>query len=1047
MRNKKSKNIEKAMILILMIITIAFPSFSQNNRPVSGTVSDENGEALIGVSVQIKGTGIGVATDINGQFNLNVANSDILVVSMIGFVSQEIPVNNKQRIDVTLLESTTELQDIVVIGYGTVAKKDITGAISVVKGEEINKMSISSVSNVLQGKTTGVTVSQSSGTPGAPAVVRIRGIGSIHGSNTPLYIVDGLPQNDIDYLNPNDIESIAIHKDASVAAIYGSRASNGIIIITTKTGSVNETATVQYDNYLGFQSPWKRPYMLNAREFIEYKNRAADAVNAPRLLEFSTDENIAAVMNFVEKNSGPNGTDWWNEITNNQAFIQNHNLSFSAGTKNLGIHSSLAYLDQDGIIKGSEYERLSWRNNLNVKLGSRVSLKTNIGVIYEKKRVIDENNPYTGTIFSAMTADPITPVYRSNLVEVPSFLNHIYNGYEPNNLYSLYSGILYSNKRNPVAQIERMRQSKYETYGVKGGADLDIKIFDFLKFNSRIGVDVVRSTTDGFQPKYVLNSFDYSSTNTVINSLHSSNYFINENILSYEQTFNKIKLSALAGYSFEVTKVSSFSASVQGIINNDPEMRILNNGTLNPTVSGYPYSNALNSYFGRIGFDYDSKYIISANLRRDGSSKFAKQYRWGTFPSISGAWRFSAEEFLTQASSWLSDGKLRISYGHIGNQNISGGSYMATYGSTIYDRYMFGDENTALIAAGRQFTGNPLLQWETSKQFDVGVDLILFDGKIEFIGDYFNKTLDNMLMIVQLPTTLGYPNFPYVNVGSMVNYGWEFGLTYRKNQGDFKYDLIANISTYKNRVISLGSGDAVYGSAYLDNVLTKTEVGMPVGYFYGYVTNGIFQNEQEVENGPQRDDSTPGDVRYKDLNKDDFINSDDRTFIGSPWPDFVYGITANMYYRNFDLSIFLQGSQGNEVMNIMLYDTESGNGYLNAAKGFLERAWDGEGSTDRYHKISQVQGLNNSVSDYFVEDGSYLRIKNIQLGYNFSPALTKLVKINHLRLYVSAQNLFTFTNYSGLDPEIGSTDAKLAGIDQGFYPQARVLTVGLNIKF
>ncbi|MCD8042681.1 MAG: TonB-dependent receptor [Tannerellaceae bacterium] len=1041
------KSIKIAGWSILLMLLITIPAFSQQVK-ITGKVTEPNGDPLPGASVLIKGTQIGIISGLDGEFSLESPNeTNVVLVSMIGFAPQEITVNGSRFLEIKLEEKFTEIEDVVVIGYGTAAKKDLTGAVGIVKGEELNKMSVTSVSGVLQGKAAGVTVSSSSGTPGAPGVVRIRGIGSVTGSSSPLYVVDGLPQNDIDYLNPNDIESVVVHKDASVAAIYGSRGSNGIIIVTTKSGAKNTRMSVSYDGYLGVQAPWKRPHMLSASEFIDYKNMAADNANAPRLTEFSTQENIDAVLNFVAKNSGAKGTDWWNEIVNNQAFVQNHSISVNGGSETVGMLSSLSYLGQDGIVKGSEYERISWRNNINANVSKRVTLASNFGLIYEKRRVIDENNPYTGTIFSAMAADPITPVFRNNLQDLPLFMNNIYNGYEPDNLYSQYSGLLYSNKRNPVGQIERMRQSKYETLSVKGGLDLGIRIFDFLKFNSRAGIDLVRANTDGFQPRYTLNSYDYSIENKVINEAYQSNYFVTENTLTYDQQFDKLKIGALVGTSAESTSVSSFMASIEGIVTNDPDMRIMNAGTINPAVSGYPYSNTMASFFGRVTVDYDNKYLLAANLRRDGSSKFAKEHRWGTFPSVSAAWRFSAENFMAYTHHWLEDAKLRVSYGHIGNQNIGGGAYMSTYGSTIYDWYMFGDEYTGSLGGGRLFIGNPVLKWETSKQFDLGLDLNLLNGKIEFTADYFSKKIDNMLMTEPQPTTLGFPNFPYANVGSMVNKGWEFAVTYNKNQGDFRFNVSGNISAYRNKVTSLGNGDAIYGTAYLDNVLTKTEVGQPIGYFYGYVTNGIFQNAQQVEGSPQREVSTPGDIRFKDLNGDDFIDAEDRTRIGNPWPDFVYGLTFNASWKNFDFSMFIQGSQGNDVMNIMLYDLESGTGYLNASKGFLERAWNGEGSTDRYHKISQNQGLNNNVSDYFVEDGSYMRIKNIQLGYNFANRFLKTKGISLLRFYVSAQNLLTLTKYSGLDPEIGSTNATLMGIDQGFYPQARIFSAGLNIKF
>lgn len=1050
MKNYNNKNKSWSLTLALfLIIFLLSPSvlFAQKQN-ITGKVVDDQGQPVIGATVVIKDTPTGVITNIDGEFVLVApAKENMITVSMIGYNSVTVKATAGQRVSITLMEKTYELDGLVVIGYGSIAKKDITGAVGVVSGKELKDMPVSSINNVLQGKIPGLTVTSSSGTPGAGSVTHIRGIGSITGSTTPLYVVDGLPQTGIDYLNPNDIESIAVHKDASVAAIYGSRGANGIIIITTKSGSIENKLQVSYEGYVGWQTPWKRPHMLNAADYITYKNMAADNAGQERVAAFATQENIDAVLNFVNKNSGANGTDWWKEIINNGAFMHNHNVSVNGGTKNIGILSSLAYTDQDGIVKGSSYKRISWRNNFNMMISKRISLTANVGIIDEKRQLIDENNPATGTVFSAMGADPITPVFRNNLVDVPIFLSQIYNGYEPNNLYSQYSGILFSNKRNPVGQIQRMRQSTYEYLYVKAGANLEIKLFDFLKFNSRFGMDISRSTTDGFQPKYTLNANDYANDNTVIQDNSRSNYFVWEQTLSYDQTFGKFKIGALLGTSAEETSVSSVNASIQGVINNDKDMAILNAGTTNPAVSGYPYDNSMLSFFGRVSLDYESKYLIAANLRRDGSSKFADGHKWGTFPSVSAAWRFSSESFMKSTNNWLSDAKLRISYGLIGNQNISGGGYASTFGSTIYDRYSFGSPNTASIGAGIITVGNPVLKWETSKQFDIGLDLSLLNNSIEIVADYFRKNIDDMLMQEPQPTTLGFPNFPYANVGSMHNVGWELGVTYRKTWRDFYFTASANISTYKNEVTSLGNGDAIYGTAYNNNTITKTEVGQPVGYFYGYVTNGIFQNAEQVEGSAQRETAKPGDIRYKDLNNDDVLDDNDRTKIGDPWPDFVYGLSLGASWKGFDFNMFLQGSQGNDVMNMTLYDFESGTGYMNARSDFLKRAWNGEGSTDKYHRISADQGQNQLISDYFIEDGSLLRIKNLQIGYNFCDRLLKFKGINYLRLYVSVQNLLTLTKYSGLDPEIGSSNATLNGIDQGFYPQARTWTIGLNIKF
>lgn len=1039
------------LLTALLAVFVLAPVWAQNSgRIISGKVVDESGEPLAGAVVMINGdSSSAVGTDIDGKFSIAATSGkNVLTVSMIGFRTASVDAVPGQSIEIVAQQDSYELEGVVFTGYSAIAKKDMTGAVGVVGGKELKAMPVTSVNDVLQGKVAGLTITSTSGTPGAGSVARIRGIGSITGSTSPLYIVDGLPQNGIDYLNPNDIESIAVHKDASVAAIYGSRGANGIIVVTTKNGQNSERMSVAYDGYAAWQSPWKRPYMLNAEQYIQYKNLAADNAGQERIPAFATQERIDAVLNFVRKNTGENGTDWWNEIINRNAFMQNHNVSLSGGSKNVGIMSSLAYTGQDGIVKGTMYQRISWRNNFNAKISKRISLKGNFSIINEKRHLADENNPFTGTIFTAMGADPITPVFRNNLVDVPALLSQIMDGYEADNLYSQYSGILFSNKRNPVAQIQRMRQSTYDYLYIMGGADLEIKFCDFLKFDSRFGMNLSRSAVDGFQPKYRLNANDYTNESSVTANTSRSDYYVWEQLLSYEQSAGKFKWGALLGTSAELTNGSFVDASVEGLPDNNPDMAVMAAGTINAKVGGYPYSSSLLSFFGGVNFDYGSKYLVSANLRYDGSSKFAKGHKWGLFPSVSAAWRFSGEEFMRSAGSWLSDGKIRASYGHIGNQNIGGGAYMSTWGSTIYDRYNFGSPSTAVIGAGVTSVGNPELMWETSRQFDVGLDLSFFNSSLDFVVDYFVKNIDNMLMQEPQPTTLGLISYPYANVGSMKNEGWEFGINYRKGFGDWFLTASANISTYRNKVKSLGNGDAIYGYAYNKNVVTKTEVGKPVGYFYGYVTNGIFQNAEQVEGSPQRETAVPGDVRYKDLNNDDVIDDKDRTMIGSPWPDFVYGITLGAAWKGFDFNLFIQGSQGNDVMNMTLLDFESGTGYMNARSDYLSRAWSGEGSTDRYHRISARQEGNLLVSDYFLEDGSYARIKNVQLGYDFCNRVIKKNKIiSQCRLYLSAQNLFTFTNYSGLDPEIGSSNATVNGIDSGFYPQARVWTVGLNLKF
>ncbi|MBC9929901.1 TonB-dependent receptor [Chitinophaga qingshengii] len=1032
-------------------LVVIAPKSEQGAGRVTGKVADEKGTPLVGVSVKVKGGSQGAVTDANGNFSLQADPGAILVISYMGFISQEIPVGaREQLINIVLKESTSGLNEVVVIGYGTQRRKDVTGAISSVSSKDLRNVPVRNAAEALQGKVSGVTVSQSSGSPGSPPVVRIRGIGSISGSNTPLYIVDGLPQTDIGWLNPNDIESMDILKDASTAAIYGSRASNGVVIITTRKGSRTDSKMhVTLDTYTGWQSAWKRPHMLNAEDFIKYKIRANTAGGAPLPTDIDTPEKVAQVLKFVNDNSGPNGTDWWKEIMQTNAPIQSYNVGVSGSGKNLVYASSAGYMKQQGIVKGSSYERLTWRTSVSSDIGTRVKLSTNFGLVYENRRNVDENNPYTGTIFSAMAADPVTPVYRNDLKSLPSFYQRIMTRYEPSNPFSQYAGILFTNKPNPVAQVERMQQSVWEGIAIKGGAALDVKIVEPLTFRSNFGMDLSRGISKGFTPSYYLNSFDYATYNTNSNTSDWDNYFVWENTLNFDKTFGKHHITALAGVSAELTKGLNYGASKQNAVSNDPDMRIINAGTLNPGASGYTYSNSLQSFFGRINYVYADRYILAANIRRDGTSYFGDGHRWGTFPSASAAWRFSEENFIKDANlKWLTSGKLRASYGTVGNQyvNSSSGLYLSTYDNN--SRYLFGNSSSPYLGAGRVNMASPDLQWETSQQTDLALDLTLWDGILDVTVDYYNKKVKDMLVVIPIPSTMGYPPADFwTNAGSMVNKGWELSLGHSHRIGDLSYNVRLNVSTFRNEVLSMGGGEPIYTPAHLGETITKTEAGKPVGYYYGWLTDGIFQTQAEVDKSPQAGTSRPGDLRFKDINNDGKLDAADRTMIGNPWPDFVYGLNINLNYKRFDLGMFWQGSQGNDVMNILRYDTESGTGWYNAPQGFLEKSWNGAGSTNKYFQINSNSALNSSVSDYFVEDGSYLRLKNIQLGYNFPEKWLERAKIPQLRLYVGAQNLFTFTKYSGLDPEMGNANPRLIGIDQGYFPQARTFMVGVNAKF
>lgn len=1031
-------------------------AIQQKGTVITGIVEDVSGMPIIGANVTIKGTMKGTITDVDGKFTLEVGEGAVLIVSYIGYVEQSVSVGKQSSITVTLKEDTQALDEVVVVGYGTFKKSDLTGAITQVKGDEIANLPLRSAADALQGKAAGVTITANSGSPGSLGDVRIRGIGTLNGNN-PLYVVDGMPQGDIGWLNPRDIENMEVLKDASAQAIYGSRAANGVILITTKRGASgsNYRSNIEFDMNVGFQSVPKSYDMLDAEGFMEYKNRAYAAAGMALPDDFATEERRNEILSFLEKNGGREGTDWWGEITRkpSEAVNQNYNLALSGGMDKLRYRSSFGYMNQQGILRGSDYERLSGRLNLDSEVTKWLNVSTNVSVVYESRRNISENDSYTATVFSTAAADPITPVYRDNLVDVPDFLyDRIYNGYEPTNPWSRYTGVLYSNKPNTVAQVDRSALNKWKGLATKGNIVGEVKLFPFLTFKSSFSLDLVRNQSDGFTPKYYLDGDEYSTYATVSRSLANTDYWVFDNYLTYNQKFNKHALTVMAGTSAEKTRYEEIAASKQGMANNDERLQILNAGTLNPGASGYVSINSLNSYFGRAFYSFDNRYMVTVNVRWDGSSQFADGNRWGFFPSVSGGWNFSEEKFMEDID-WLSQGKLRLGWGEIGNQTIPGGAYLNTFGDGGY--YIFGDKNT-ILSGGRTQVGNADLKWETTKQFDVGFDLAFFDSSFRASFDYFDRKTEDMLVQVPSPSALGFPNDPWVNAGSISNKGVEVTLMYDGKIGkEFTYHINGNVSTYRNKVLDLGSDSNIPGKGIHLGYYsyTMTEVGMPIGYYYGYQTDGVFQTQEEIDNYVNNGqvvmpNAKPGDLKFVDLNKDGKLGEEDRTMVGNPHPDFTFGLTLGAEYKGFDFTAFFQGSVGNDLLNILKYDLYGGVGWYNAPKDILTTFWSGPGSTNENFAIDANSRLNREMSSWFVEDGSYVRLKNLQIGYTLPKAWTDKIYFNNLRVYVAAQNLFTITGYSGLDPEIGelNNNPLYKGVDMGFYPQARTIMFGVSMK-
>ncbi|EPT33470.1 TonB-linked outer membrane protein, SusC/RagA family [Bacteroidetes bacterium oral taxon 272 str. F0290] len=1031
-------------------------SVDQHHR-IRGKVVDSSGDPVIGANVLEKGTANGTVTDVEGNFVLTVSDHPTLVVSYIGYTTVEIRLGDRQIVNIVLKEDAEALDEVVVVGYGFMQKRDLTGAVSQIKGDQLSNLPLRSASDALQGKIAGVTVTANSGSPGALGDVRIRGIGTLNG-NDPLYVVDGLPQGGIGWLNAHDIQNIEVLKDASAQAIYGSRAANGVILITTKRGEKGDTyvTNIEFDASVGFQSANKEYDMLDAEGFMEYKNRAYTAAGKELISDFSTPEKRETILNFLSKNSGRQGTNWWKAITNSpsEALNQNYHIAFSGGMNKWRYRSSFGYMDHQGLVKGSAYKRLNGRLNVDAEVKKWLALSANVNVSYEERKNIDENNSYQATVFTAAAADPITPVYRDKLVDVPEFLkDRIYDSYEPTNPWSKYTGVLYSNKNNPVAQVHRAGLNKWHGTATKVGLSGDFKIAPSLTFKSSISIDLIRDQSDGFTPKYYLDGDEYSSYATASRFLSNTDYWVFDNYLTYIQKWGEHHVTAMAGTSAEKNRYEYIGASKQGMINNEKGQQIIDAGTLNPAARGYYTVNTLNSYFGRIFYSYANRYLLTANVRYDGSSQFAAGHRWGIFPSISGGWNFSEEPFMNGIKKWLSQGKVRVGWGEIGNQTIPGGAYLNLFSNSDY--VLFGINNPQL-SGRRSQVGNEDLKWETTRQFDIGLDLSFLNGSLRVSFDYYNRKTDDMLVQVPVPAGLGFPNIPWVNAGSIDNRGFEITVEYDGKINDFGYMIHANVSTYKNKVTNLGSDANIPGTdVHLGYyTYTMTEVGKPIGYYYGYKTDGVFQTQEEVanyvNNGQQiMPHAKAGDLKFVDRNKDGKLDNNDRTMIGNPHPDFTFGLTLGGQYKGFDLIAFFQGSVGNDLLNILKYDLYGGVGWYNAPKDILTTFWNGPGSTNKNFAIDADSRLNREMSDWFIEDGSYVRLKNLQLGYTLPASSTRKINVNKLRVYVAAQNLFTITGYSGLDPEIGefNKNPRYKGVDMGYYPQPRTILFGVNMKF
>jgi len=1026
-----------------------FMSEQQQGKKITGKVTDESSAILPGVSVVIKGTTTGTVTDGNGKYSLaNVPEKASLQFAFIGMRMQEIEVAGKTEINVKLTEEATGIEEVVAIGYGIQKKSSVTGAISSVSGKEISQVPVASFQSALQGKATGVSV-VNNGSPGTAPIVRIRGNGSISYAADPLYIIDGTAATDITNFDSKDIESIEILKDASSTAVYGSRAANGVVLITTKKGKKDGKMHINIDSYAGVQSISKTLDLLNTQQYLQYGtalNTNAGLGLPSRFSNMNDPIYAGATQTYAQTN-----TDWQKELFKNAA-ISNTSISFSTGSEKSTYFASAAYYNQDGIMVGTGYNRGNLRFNSDHDISKHIKFGQTLMYSYGDKDNQKETQGRTN-IMHAIRSVPYLPVMD------PTKLG----GYRASN-----SGTDGTDAFNPI-ELENIFDSKTSTSKLFGTIYLEVILTDYLKFKTTAGLDYTDILNKVHSPIY------NDGFNSSPNATSSRESFTNiTKTFTNQLTFNK----KIGNHSLNVIAVqeqTAYSTNTMFITGNLPTNAVEElTGLSNVNANGSIQKNLLLSYLGRVNYDYKNKYLLSVSMRADGSSKFAPGNKWGTFPSASFGWRVKEEPFLQNVSA-ISDLKIRGGYGELGNNGIGNYDWQAVMLSNT--QYVM---NNALIG-GTFFNAlaNKDLKWESSKMTNIGIDFGMFNNKLTFTAEWFNKVTDNLILAAPYPTSIGYRAPAYTNIGKMKNYGMEFQAGYALNTGELKSNFSANLSIVRNKVLNLFNAtatiDAGYNQDYGTDNMTRTVVGQPIQSFYGYQTDGIFQSAAEVAAGPVQvlgtnstNRTSPGDIRFKDISgpngkPDGIINSYDRTFLGSYMPKFTYGFNYSGTYKRFDFSLFFQGVYGNKIYNGTKVLTEGMLRLFNAGTAVLDAWTPTNTNTDIPRAISGDPNNNARVSDRFIESGSYLRLKNLSVGYTIPMTTWTHGNVRDVRIYISGQNLLTFTKYSGYDPEVGAYTPLVNGvpgapgsngsgllnngIDYGMMPSSRTILGGIQINF
>jgi len=1082
---KNNFYVSRVVFLLALMLTLSWVAFGQD-RKVAGTVSDAKGGGIPGVSVVIKGTTTGTTTDVNGAFSLNVKGNADLVVSSVGYKTVNVSLGNRSSLAITLEDDVSQLNEVIVTGYASQRKKDITGAVTVVGAKELTAVPSASLTQMLQGRAAGVTVGNDN-SPGGGTMVRIRGFGSIN-NNSPLYVIDGVPtQGTLNQINPSDIESMQVLKDASAASIYGARAANGVVIITTKRGGEGEPK-INFDMYTGVQDVGKTLDLLNTKELGQYyyeseigagktpgtspsaqyrfgadgSQTIADYIypnvygELPSNYTYTNDIADPALgktaFNITKANKA--GTDWQHEIFG-PAKISNFQLGATGGSKYGKYAISGSYFDQEGILKYTGYKRYSVRANTEFKKG-KLTFGENFTVSYDERQGVPSgNNNESNPIMFAIRIQPIIPVF--DITGGPKGLG----GTNTSDLngFAGSRGSNLGNAPNPLARQWREKDNPVRASHIFGNVFAEVEIIKDLKARTSLGFEY-----NNFNQSAYLNRDIEAAEPRSANSLTVSNSYDRAitwyNTLNYNKTLGDHTVNVLVGTESVSTYGFGFNAARSNFAFDDPSYRYLNNGSaagLSNAGSGATIT-ALFSQFGKVNYAYKDFLLADFTIRRDGSSRFSSAYRYGVFPAFSVGARLTELAFMKDLT-FINDLKVRGGWGKTGNQlipNVYNAYTLFTPdpNNNAYD--ITGSGNS--IASGFDISqfGNSVGRWETNTSTNVGFDGVFLNSKLDVTFDWYTRTTSDMLTQVPIPKTAGSATIPYVNIGEVNNTGIDLNVTYRDRIGDFRYSISAMYSQYKNNVVKLNDDPnaTVFGFSTRLPAISVTKAGLPIASFYGYIVDGVIKDDAEAASAPKFGTYTRAGVfKFRDVNGDGVITAADKTIIGNPHPDFSYGLNLVLGYKNWELTAFAQGVQGNELFNYLKYWTDFNTFQGNRSKDMLYNSWKKQGDVALLPRLNSQDGTSQQISSYFVEDGSYMRIKNIQLTYTLPKSLLSKVKLSSVQVYVQGQNLFTFTKYKGLDPDInlrtsGNDNQDIhMGIDEGAFPVAKSYNIGLRVGF